>query len=298
METRLVKNSFKVAVALLFGTMILASCGKNSSSYKKLEHQYDSLMVVHEQTNKDMEEMLSLIDEVESNFESIREAENYISIKQKNGELTASARDKFKTNMKLITETLQKNKAYITDLEEQLNKNKLNSSALGRTVKRLKEELTEKTQQMVVLQEELQAKQVKIQELDEMVKDLNEGMETLTQKTQSQTNIITKQDRELNTAWFCYGTFKELKEQKILSGGGLFSKTTVLPTGFNKEYFITIDIRETTEIPLYDKKAKLRSNHPENSYEFVKDQQGNLTLNIKDIERFWSLSRYLVIEVG
>ena len=45
-------------------------------------------------------------------------------------------------------------------------------------------------------------------------------------------------------------------------------------------------------------KAKLKSNHPEGSYEFVKDEDGNMTLKITDEKAFWSLGKYLVIEVG
>lgn len=89
-----------------------------------------------------------------------------------------------------------------------------------------------------------------------------------------------------------------MKAQNILSKKGLFSKTKVLQDGFNKDYFITIDIREVTEIPLFASKAKLQSNHPDGSYEFIKDEDGNMTLKISDPKTFWSLSRYLVIEVG
>ena len=72
----------------------------------------------------------------------------------------------------------------------------------------------------------------------------------------------------------------------------------MLQDGFNKDYFISIDIREVKEIPLFAKKAKLRSNHPEGSYEFIEDEDGNLALIIKDENTFWSLGKYLVIEVG
>ena len=109
---------------------------------------------------------------------------------------------------------------------------------------------------------------------------------------------MNTQDKALHTAYYCFGTSKELKEQKILSGGGLFSKSKVLQSGFNKDYFISIDIREVKEIPLFASKAKLKSNHPEGSYEFVEDEDGNLTLKINDEKAFWSLGKYLVIEVG
>ena len=78
----------------------------------------------------------------------------------------------------------------------------------------------------------------------------------------------------------------------------MFAKSKVLQSGFNKDYFISIDIREVKEIPLFAGKAKLKSNHPEGSYEFVKDEDGNMTLKITYEKAFWSLGKYLVIEVG
>ena len=151
---------------------------------------------------------------------------------------------------------------------------------------------------IVTLQEDLAKKNVRIQELDEMVASLNEDVEDLSTTTAAQSEKLQEQDKQLQTAYYCFGTAKELKDQKILSGGGLFAKSKVLQSGFNKDYFISIDIREVKEIPLFAGKAKLKSNHPEGSYEFVKDEDGNMTLKITDEKAFWSLGKYLVIEVG
>ena len=104
---------------------------------------------------------------------------------------------------------------------------------------------------VVALQEDLANKNVRIQELDEMVGSLTEDVESLSATTASQSEKLHAQDKALNTAYYCFGTSKELKDQKILSGGGVFAKSKVLQSGFNKDYFITIDIREVTEIPLF-----------------------------------------------
>ena len=141
-------------------------------------------------------------------------------------------------------------------------------------------------------------KNVKIQELDATIASLNEDVENLSTTTAAQSEKLKEQDKALHTAYYCFGTSKELKDQKILSGGGLFSKSKVLQAGFNKDYFISVDIREVKEIPLFAGKAKLKSNHPEGSYEFVEDEEGNLTLVITDAQAFWSLGKYLVIEVS
>lgn len=278
---------------------LLASCGQQSAEYKKLKAENDSLRIENTKSTEELNEMLSTLNDIEADIQSIRDAENYITIQQQSGgELSQTRREKIKQNMQLISETLKKNRAQISELEEKLKKSGIQSDALRKTVQRLSSELDEKTKMIVALQEDLAKKDVRIQELDEMVSSLNEDVENLSTTAAAQSEKINEQDKALHTAYYCFGTTKELKDQKILSGGGLFSKSKVLQDGFNKDYFISIDIREVKEIPLFAKKAKLRSNHPEGSYEFIEDEDGNLALIIKDENTFWSLGKYLVIEVG
>ncbi|WP_129731911.1 hypothetical protein [Parabacteroides goldsteinii] len=278
---------------------LLVSCGQNSAEYKKLKAENDSLKIENTKASSEMNEILTTLNDVEADIQSIRDAENYLNLQQQSGgEFSKSNREQIKENMQLISETLKKNKETISQLEDKLKKSGIQSAALKKTINRLSSELDQKATMIVALQEDLAKKNVRIQELDEMVSSLNEDVESLATTAAAQSDKLNKQDKALNTAYYCFGTAKELKDQKILSGGGLFSKSKVLQSGFNKDYFISVDIREVKEIPLFAGKAKLKSNHPEGSYEFVKDEDGNLTLNITDPKTFWSLGKYLVIEVG
>ena len=278
---------------------LLVSCGQNSAEYKKLKAENDSLKIENTKATSEMNEILTTLNDVEADIQSIRDAENYLNLQQQTGgEFSKSNREQIKQNMQLISETLKKNKETISQLEDKLKKSGIQSAALKKTINRLSSELDQKATMIVALQEDLAKKNVRIQELDEMVSSLNEDVENLATTAAAQSEKLSEQDKALNTAYYCFGTSKELKDQTILSGGGLFSKSKVLQSGFNKDYFISVDIREVKEIPLFAAKAKLKSNHPEGSYEFVKDDDGNLTLNITDPKTFWSLGKYLVIEVG
>ena len=278
---------------------LLASCvQQQAEENKRLKAENDSLKIENSKGVDAMNEMLSTLNEIEADFQSIRDAENYLTMQQNSGDLNQSKREQMKQNIQMVAETLKKNKEQIAQLEEKLNKSNIQSSALRKTLSRLQNELDQKAKMITSLQEDLAKKNVRIQELDEMVSSLNEDVETLATTASAQAEKIDAQDKMLHTAYYCFGTSKELKEQKILSGGGLLAKSKVLQSGFNKDYFISIDIREVKEIPLFAGKAKIKSNHPEGSYEFVKDAEGNLTLKIKNEKNFWSLSKYLVIEVG
>lgn len=287
----------KKILIISISAALLASCGQNSKEVKRLQAESDSLKIENMRNNAEMDEMLSLLNDIETDFQSIRDAENFLAIQQ-NAELTPSKREQIKQNMQLIKETLDKNKEKISELESKLNKSNVQSGALRKTIDRLTAEMDQKTTMIITLQEELAQKNVRIQELDEMVSSLNEDVEELAATTVVQAETVKQKDKELNTAYYCFGTAKELKDQNILSGGGLFAKSKVLQGDFNREYFMKIDLREVTEIPLFAGKAKLRSNHPAGSYEFSKDQEGNITFKINDIKSFWSLGKFLVIEVG
>jgi len=287
----------KKVLFVCLSVIMLASCGKQSKETLRLQAENDSLRIESAKNNVEVDDMLSLLNDIESDFQSIRDAENYLHIQQQ-GEFTPSKREQIRQNMQMISETLKKNKEQIRELEEKLNKSGVQSSALRKTIERLTAEVNQKATTIMALQEELAQKNVRIQELDAMVSSLNEDVEDLATTTATQSEKMKEQDNTLNKAFYCFGTSKELKEQKILSGGGLFAKSKLLQSGFNMDYFQTIDIREVNEIALFAGKAKLKSNHPQDSYEFVKDADGNITFKITDVKLFWSLGRYLVIEVG
>ena len=284
---------------LAFCACIIAftTCTQYSSDYKNTKSENDSLKLQIKKSEVEMNEMLSLLNAIEDDMQSIREAEDFI-IMQKDSELSGSKREQFRKNMSLITETLKKDKQKLSELQEKLNNSDIQSSALQKTIDRLTNDINEKSKLIIKLQSELAQKDEQIKDFAKQVEGLSEDVKMLEGINVSQSERISEQDQTLNTVFYCFGTKKELKEQNILTGGGLFSKAKALEGDFNKEYFITIDKRQVTEIPLYSSKAKIRTNHPEGSYRFVKDDDGNLILEIESTIKFWSLSKYLVIEVG
>lgn len=286
----------KLAITLFAGITAVAmmtSCGENSSAYKKLQKQYDSLAVVSQQSGQNLDAMLSIINEVEENFKEISKAENFVTVKRSNGDLNASTKDEIRNNMLIISQTLKNNREQLIKLE----KSSSSSKQLKQTVRRLMKQLEEKESELNTLRNELAARDIRINELDSAVVDLNKNVQDLQSTAQQQSKTIQSQDADLHRAYYCFGSMQELKEQKILAGGGIFSSLKVLPDGFNKDYFLSLDTREVSTIALFAPKARVRTQHPSGSYEFVKDNDGNLSLHILDTKEFWSLSKYLVIEV-
>ena len=273
------------------------ACTQYSSDYKKAVSENDSLKLELKKSEAEMNEMLSILNAIEEDIQSIREAEDFLIV-QKDSELTGTRRQQIKNNMSLITETLKKNKQQLAELQEKLNKSSVQSTALQKTIDRLTNDINEKSKLIIKLQSDLTQKDEQIKELSTQVEGLSDDIKILEDINILQSETIDNQDKSLNTVYYCFGTKKELKEQNILSGGGLFTKSKALQGDFNKDYFITIDRRSVREIPLYSSKAKIRTNHPEGTFKLVKDEDGNLTLEISNVNNFWSLSSFLVIEVG
>jgi alanyl-tRNA synthetase len=286
----------KKIVFLCLCMALCASCVEKSK-YEELKQENELLKIEKEKSSRELNDMLSTLNEVEESLQSMNESEEYLNIRQ-SGEITPTVREQIKNNVLLIAKTLKSNREQLAKLEEKMKKSDIRSAELQKTISRLNAEIDRKAGTIASLQEELMKKDIRIRELDETVAALADNLQTLSQTTASQSEQLRAQEKELNRAYYCYGTRRELKEQNILTGGGLFSKPKALQSTFNRDYFIAIDKREVTEIPLFDGKASVRTNHPEGSYELVKDGEGNLTLRILDIAQFWSFSEYLVIEVG
>ena len=116
-------------------------------------------------------------------------------------------------------------------------------------------------------------------------------MENLKTETREKANTISNQDRQIHTAWYVFGTKKELAENRILEKGD------VLKSNFNRNYFTKIDIRVDKEIKLYSKSAKILTSHPSSSYTLQRDASKQYILRITNPEVFWSTSKYLVVQV-
>lgn len=273
----------------------MSSCG-NMGRNEALKAENDSLNIVLAERDAELEGIMAAFNEVQEGFRLINEAEKRVDLQSGVAE-GASAAQKIREDIRFISEKLQSNRTRIAELEEQLNNSKYASSQLKKTIASLKAELESKTQQVETLQTELASKNIRIAELDDAVAGLNQNVNDLMAENAAKSEVVASQDKALNAGWFVYGTSSELKEQKIISKKFL-QKTKVLENkDFNKDYFTQIDIRADKEIKLYSKNAELLTAHPAGTYELVKDDKGQLTLVITNPNKFWSVSRYLVIEV-
>ena len=280
---------FSVCVALL------SSCG-NMGKNGAMKSQNDSLSQVLAQRDAELNGIMEAFNEIQDGFRMINEAESRVDLETGVVEGRSNVQ-KIKDDICFIMEKLDANRKRIAELEEQLKNSRYASSQLKNTIANLNKELLAKTQQIETLQAELASKNIRIAELDDALVELTQHVNDLVAENKAQSATVATQDKALNAAWFVFGTSSELKEQKIVSKKFLQKKKVLESDDFNKEYFTQIDIRTDKQIMLYSPEAELLTSHPVGSYEFQKNEKGQLALLITNPNKFWSVSRYLVIEV-
>ena len=268
----------------------LAGCQDNKSKVDNaVTAERDSLNKVIAQKDNEINDIMSTFNQIEEGLREIGQAEGRISV-ARDGE-GANRTQRIAENMQFIRQTMQQNRELIEKLRTQLRESSINGEQLKKTIESLALQLEEKDKELQQLRAELDAKDIHIMDLDEKIANLNTNVSNLSSESAKKSETISAQDKQLHTAWFVFGTKKELKDQQILKNG------KVLQGNFNKEYFTKVDIRVDKEIKLYSRSAKMLTSHPSSSYTLQRDANKQYVLRITDPQLFWSTSKYLVILV-
>ena len=286
----------KLLMMACLAAFVLTGCKDGKTTADNGAIQRDSLNSIIAQKDSELNDMMGTINEIEDGLNQINEAENRVTL-LKNGE-GATKKQKLKEDVQFIATRMKQNRELIAKLQKQLANSSIQSEQLKKTIENLNKQLEEKEKQMQALREELDKQDIHIMELDETINNLNTKSNRLTSESNRKTEVINAQDKQINTAWYVFGTKKELKNQHIIEDvNALTGKFKVMTGNFNKNYFTKVDIRDLSEIKLYSKSAKLLTTHPSSSYNLVRDANKQYILRITNPQIFWSTSKYLVVLV-
>ncbi len=269
--------------------LMVACTGNKAPEQPSNALQNDSLKKIIEQRDTEINDMVAILNDVEEGFRAINKAEDRVTL-AKDGE-GGNRQQQIRENIQFIQDRMEQNRELISKLKQQMRESSFKSEELKRTVDNLIKQMQEKDDQLKQLRAELESKDIHIAELDQTISTLNTSVNDLKSESDKKTQTIESQDKQLNTAWFAFGTKKELKKQNVLVKG------KVLQGNFNKNYFTKIDIRVEKEIKLYSKSAKLLTMHPSSSYTLTQDSKDQYILRINNPQLFWSTSKYLVVQV-
>ncbi len=280
----------KIFYILAFA-LLLISCQEKKSVpvMENSDSVRDSLQQVIDFKDREINDILGTMNEIQEGFRLINAAEGRMSI-IKSGEATNKT-EQIRENIRDISEMMEHNRELIAKLRQQVRESSVRSEQFKTVIDNLVQQLEDNDANLQKLQAELQEKDIHIAELDQTVASLSSSIASLKEESSSKSETIIAQDKQINTAWYVFGTKKELQSQNI------YEKGRVLQSNFNKNYFTKIDIRIEKEIKLYSKSVKIMTAHPSNSYQLIRDANKQYVLRINNPQSFWSTSKYLVVLV-
>jgi chromosome segregation ATPase len=279
---RITLLSVAIIALMLLG---LSACKDKKAEQQiiQLQQQIDSLqLIVHDQGTEVSDFIASFI-EIQKALNTIKEKENMVNIRAgEGGEISSNPdiRETIQQDIRDIYQLLLTNKQKVQELRNSL---KSANSKFEDMIKGLEEQIDTRNKEIARLKEDIQRKNFQIEGLEDMIVAYTNTVTNLS-------STIDEKQGQLNTAYFRVATKKTLEEEGILDKKGKF-----IPSP--NSMYQKVDITTLNEVPVYAKKADMLSNHPANSYEWVGDKKQMEKLVIKDQEAFWSVQKYLVIQV-
>ena len=164
---------------------------------EKLNTENQKLLDESNRKDSTINSFIQSFNEIEENLAVIKEKEKIITMNSGNAEVQKSKEDQIVTDIQTINELMSKNKEMITSLNRNLKKSSLKINEFEKMITRLNKQIEEKDGEIASLKEEL----IKV----------NSALENLFTEYNHKLEEIDQQTNQLNTAYYVFGTSKELK---------------------------------------------------------------------------------------
>lgn len=273
-------------IALLAPVLLLTACQEKGVP----QAEYDQLLEKYNAQTSELQEMSSLIDEVNGSVELIAKQEGMLFLNTDDDKAPSKKEllDRFAAFQGLI----ENQKARIDSLQNLVSSDSRNMNALQKVITSLKEQLAEKQMRIAELEEELKVKNTDIKTLQTKVETVATQLAGEKESASFFEEVAATQDAIINQGYFIVASKKELKDLGLVSG--VFKKKANY-ANIDKSHFTQVDIREFSEIRIEDE-PKLITDKPESSYSITKNNDGSYTLRITNPSDFWAASPFLIIQ--
>ena len=277
---------------------------KQSEEYLKVVSDRDSLSEILESREKELENFSNEFDQIEQNLSAIDTSKARLL------QLSQKGKSFQKTRIhNLIADiyiALDENQNTLKSLEQKLAQES-KSPGFQMAVNALKKTLKAKEVEIQLLEKQLANLEIEIKNLkdamsfkEQQLAEKDTLLANQVKKLEDQEKLIQEKENELNKVYFIRGTASELEKAGITKreGGivGLGSvKVLSQKIGGDKIKVLNQKVDKMLLLGRY-KKKKVITNHPSNSYFFIA-KDGQFFIKISYPDKFWSLSKYLVVEV-
>jgi len=275
--------------------------------------QYDQKQTFMAKAAEDKQAMeLSVMesyDRIESNLARIAQYENMIQQDMVSAESTSDLmpEERIQHKIMMIEQLIKENNELIASLNKQIDEKDSRLASYSKTIKDLNARVTEYKEVVDVLFAEKQALQQSLEvttqarnNLEVEVSNLDQEVAQKTTVIENQNQILLEKERNLHTAYYTIGTYKELRDQNIVEKEGGFlgiNQEKSLANGLDNKKFLEIDTREVTDIPVQAKRFEIITDQDPSSYTLVNENDIVSSIKITNPEKFWGKSKYLVVVV-
>lgn len=279
-------------LCICVGSILLSSCSNSTEKTEESANVKTELTDSLQTVNAEKDSLLGLLNEISSGMAQIKDIEQLIT-----GDLskeTPDRKDQIRTDMMIIQQSMLDRRKKLETLEAKLKKSTNFNSEMQRTIKSLRYQIETQENAILELQESLKNAHIEIEDLNLRVDSLQQENNAVNQEKLAAKEESVQLANQLNTCYYVIGSKSELKKYNIIETGFL-RKTKIMEGDFEKSYFTKADKRTLSSINLHSLKAKVLSNHPNESYRIVQ-KNGTKVLDITNPAKFWDLSNYLIVQ--
>lgn len=287
--------SIAVVLLVVFGITLI-----NQKTYRiqEMETANAGLEETIHQRDSVVNDLMNTFNEIDENLTFINARRSQLTL-EASREMNPGRKARLLTDIRLMDSMLVASSKHIEDLEARLKDSGIRMRSFENRIAALNKTISENSLEMAELTRSIEQKEMLIADLNSQVEMYQVVLEEKNEEIFNKELNIMERQQKLNTAFYTMGSFRELKEQGILSrtGGilGLGSSKAIQPN-LSNDHFTMLDITQTTTIPIASKSARIISEHPADSYEFIEEEGIISALIIEDPEEFWRISKYAVIE--
>lgn len=282
---------------LMMGLLLSCNHEKQQGEIEKAKEQIDSLTQLTKKQVDHIKDMESFITSISQTMDSIDIQEKELIVDGDVEKKKTITKESIINNLQKYKETIERQKEQIANLEKQLTANKDEMSAkMLQIVNYYKQQLDEKDRTIASLKKSISENKTNIAKLQKSVNSLLATTKKQQGTIKEQEDVMTRQSDMINTCYVRIGTKKELKAAGLISSGFL-KKTKLNESSMLTNHFTAVDMRNCNDILIKSSNPKILTQMPVSSYNIIKNDNGTCYLHITDPNSFWSISRFLVIQL-
>ncbi len=285
---------------LILGLGLMASACVSKKSADNMALQIDSLQQQVAAKEAVIDDVFASIGAITENLDAIKEREGLLTLATEETP-DESQIQRMNRDLEAIDNLLADNRARIADLEKkaaQLKQANTKIKGLERLITSLNGQVEEQRTEIAGLKSRVSTMQQEVERLNLTVEDKSREVALLSEAKLGLEKSVEMKTNELNTIYYLIAPEKQLMSDQVIDKRGFIGRTPILSENPNLALFTAGDIRQVKNLPIGKKDAVLITAHPEESYWFVESEseKGVIeSLTIIDSEKFWSLSKILVV---